>query len=215
MQVTDEMKKKYKPFDWSQHDPAIFGHVDDEMRPYVTGQKSREWEEKHGKITVAEDPLHAKPKETKQQKTASKIQPKIEDTSMSVGAAIESPSSSILDTAKDTSSNIKVYDEALSEHGATTTLPPRKTKRSAETQQRIQSELGFDEQAYKDSQAPEPPSNPFQPILDKIELQEMRGGTGANIDFTDLIDVEHLRAETAFEDEEIWQARTKDGILIS
>jgi len=103
----------------------------------------------------------------------------------------------------------------LSEYGATTTLPPRRTKRGKESEQRTKSELGFDEKTFAEAQAPEQPTNPFQPILDKIERHEVRGGGGAGIDFSDLLDVEHLKAETAFEDEEIWQARTKDGILIS
>eukprot|EP01083_Nonionella_stella_P024932 68657_1 len=199
MQLTEDIKDKYKPFDWSQHHEDVFGHVDEEMKPYVTGQKTREWEQKHSEIKVHQDPLQK--------------QTKIEDTSTAVSGAINDTKDQILDSANPDS--IKVYNEGLSEYGTATTLPTRKTKRDIESQTALKEQLGFDEDAFKESQAPEAPPNPFQPILDKIEMQEIRGGTGAGIDFTDLMDFEDLKHETATEEEEIWQARTKDGILVS
>eukprot|EP01084_Bolivina_argentea_P005968 11283_1 len=223
MELTEDIKQKYKPFDWSQHDPGIFGHVDDEMKPYITGEKSREWEQSHSKIEVRQDPLTAKSdKKSKTDiddnndiKTESKLQGKIEDTSINFSAGVtDRKKKEILDSTTH-SEDIKVYDENLSEYGAATTLPPRKTKRDIESEIAKKENIGFDEDAYRELEAPESPANPFQPILDKIEIQELKGGSGAGIDFTDLLDYDTLRGETTFEEEEIWQTRTKDNILIS
>ena len=109
MELTDAIKEKYKPFDWSQHDPKVFGHVDNEMKPYITGQKSREWQANQEKIKVAEDPLTPKSKPQKKHNTDDiPSRQQIEDVSLATSGAISSDTS-VVDSSLGES--IKVYDE--------------------------------------------------------------------------------------------------------
>ena len=52
LQLTDEMKDKIPPFDWSLHHPGILPKelMDDDMKDYFSGKKYRDWKDKQKQI---------------------------------------------------------------------------------------------------------------------------------------------------------------------
>lgn len=206
-EVTPEMEDKLPPFDWSFHNPDVVVEMDDDMKDYFSGVKTKAWEQAHGikrkpKVvaTDGDDDDEAAKYKSKHEFTGSKREreAKAFQAAQDQEQAGFDPKNS--DAANDF--NASLMDEKLSQllnnvSGMDATDIPGSSASGARAMKDFMDgktdSLGGDGSGKSGSQ----------------------GQAQSPLDFEDLMNYEDLEKTMVEEPEEVWQARTTDNTLIS